>query len=333
MDSLTFLDSPPKGDPLPLYVLHGDEDFLKAEVLKALRTRVFTGEGDEFGQSTHAGDKATFAAVFDDLQTLSFFGGRRLVVVDNADSFVTRNRAVLEKTVGKMPPTGVLVLNVQSWPSNTRLYKLVDPASAIACKAPAAHRLPPWCTQWAKSRHGKQLTAQAAQLLVELVGPEMGQLDQELQKLAVYVGTRSRIDAEDVDRLVGRSRAENTFKIFDAIAEGRPSEALRIVERLFEQGEEPMRILGAFSYQLKRLAQAARLNQQGVPLTAALEQTGVAPYAVKGCEQQMKHLGRRRLNRLYDWLLEIDQGLKGGSPLPPQTLFERLIVRLARKLT
>jgi hypothetical protein len=44
----------------------------------------------------------------------------------------------------------------------------------------------------------------------------------------------------------------------------------------------------------------------------------------------MRHLGRRRLDRLYDWLLETDQGMKGGSALPPPVLLERLVVRLAR---
>jgi DNA polymerase-3 subunit delta len=57
----------------------------------------------------------------------------------------------------------------------------------------------------------------------------------------------------------------------------------------------------------------------------------VPPFAARGCEQQLRHLGRRRLDRLYDWLLEVDLGLKGGSELPPRTLLERFVVRLARK--
>jgi DNA polymerase-3 subunit delta len=50
-------------------------------------------------------------------------------------------------------------------------------------------------------------------------------------------------------------------------------------------------------------------------------------------EQQLRHLGRRRLDHLYDWLLETDQGLKGGSQLSPRILLERLVVRLARMRT
>jgi hypothetical protein len=35
------------------------------------------------------------------------------------------------------------------------------------------------------------------------------------------------------------------------------------------------------------------------------------------------------VDRLYDWLLEADLGMKGGSALPPRTLLERLVLRLA----
>ena len=45
----------------------------------------------------------------------------------------------------------------------------------------------------------------------------------------------------------------------------------------------------------------------------------------------MRRLGRRRLDRLYDWLLQINMDLRGGSPLPARTLFERLVLKLARE--
>jgi DNA polymerase-3 subunit delta len=159
----------------------------------------------------------------------------------------------------------------------------------------------------------------------------MGQLDQEMTKLAIYVGTADRIEVADVDQLVGSSRAESTWKIFDALGQGKAAQALGILDRLFDQGDEPLRILGGFSMQLRRLAQAARLTAQGRSLAAALEEVGVPSFSQQGCEQQMRHLGRRRLERLYDWLLEADLGLKGSSQLPARTLLERLVVLLARK--
>jgi DNA polymerase-3 subunit delta len=331
MDSLTYLERGSKAKVLPLYVLFGDEPFLKRQVLLALRKRALGDESDDSAVSVHPGDKANFAAVYDELETAPFFHPRRLVMVENADPFVTRFRGTLEKKVGDLPATGILVLDVKTWAANTKLYKLVGDDSAIACKAPAAYRLPQWCATWCRAQHGKELPPQAASLLVDLVGPEMGLLAQEIEKLAIFVGQRAKIDVADVDRLVGHSRSENTWKIFDAIAAGRAGEALTILERLFDQGEEPLRILGAFSMQLRRLAQAAHLSGQGRTLRTALEQAGVPPFALQGAEQQLRHLGRPRAERLYDWLLEVNVGMKGGSPLPERTLLERFIVRLARK--
>jgi DNA polymerase-3 subunit delta len=330
MDSLTFLQRAPKGEPRPVYVLHGDEDFLKLQVLAALRERVLGGETDALGFSTHEGDKAEFAAVRSELETLPFLSPRRLVVVDKADPFVTRHRSALEKYVASPASTGVLVLDVASWPANTKLAKTLAGDATITCKALSVQRLPEWCVQRAESAHGKQLVPSAANLLVDLVGAEMGQLDQELAKLAVYVGDAKRIDAEDVDKLVGHSRAENVWIIFDAIANGRVGEALTILDRLVEQGEAPLGLLGAFGSQLRPLVQAYRLNQDGMPLSAALEEAGVPPFRLRSAEQQLRHLGRRRAERLYEWLLEADLGMKGASQLPERTQLERLVIRLAR---
>ncbi len=330
MDSLTFLERLGKAKPLPVYAVTGDEDFLKRQVVAALKKLVLGDADESFCLSVYAGDKVDLAAVRDDLATLPFLGPRRLVIIENADPFVTAYRAALEKYVAQPSATGVLVLDVKSWPSNTRLAKLLGDAATITCKAPTAAKLAQWCVQWAQTQHGKQLSSSAAQLLVDLVGLEMGLLDQEISKLAVYAGNASRIDVRDVDTMVGRSREAETFKIFDAIGKGHAGEALAILDQLFDQGHDALKVLGAFSWQLRPLAQAARLCQQGLSIPAALARVGVPEWKARECEQQLRHLGSRRTDRLFEWLLEADLGMKGSSALPPRIQLERLIVRLAR---
>src|SRR5262245_61342314 len=144
MDSLAFLENAAKSEPRPIYVLHGDEGLLKRQVLAALRTLVIGNEADAFGLSTQEGDKADFAAVRGELETLPFLSPRRLVVIENADPFVTEFRSSLEKYVGQPATTGVLVLDVNSWPSTTRLAKLLT-AGTIVCKSLRADQLPAWC--------------------------------------------------------------------------------------------------------------------------------------------------------------------------------------------
>jgi DNA polymerase-3 subunit delta len=330
MDALVFLEQPHKGTPAPFYVVHGDEAFLKRQVLDALRQGILGDADDGFALTRHSGDSATYADVMSDVETIPFLAPRRVVIVEAADAFVSKYRGHLEKFVSKPCPTGTLILEVRTWPSNTRLAKALGADATLVCKALTTQQLPGWCVRRFKQVHDKVLPQQAARLLIELVGNELGLLDQELAKLAAYAGDNSKIDFDDVDKLVGRSRMADAFKIFEWIAAANSAEALRHLGRLFDQGEDAMRILGAFSYELRRIARAYRLNQIGQSLQSALQAVGYPPFAVGRAEQLLRHLGRRRADLIFDWLLEADQGMKGGSALTQRQLLERMVVRLAR---
>jgi DNA polymerase-3 subunit delta len=330
MDALPFLEKSAKSKPQPVYVLHGDEAFLKRQVLPALDALLLGDAEPDFARTVLPGATAEWSAVRSELDTLPFLSPCRVVVIDQADPFVTKYRANLEKYVAAPAKAGVLILDVKTWPANTKLAKLVPDAGTIVCKAPAPQTVAKWVVNWAKTAHDKKLDADAAGWLVELVGPEMGLLNQELAKLAVYVGDRLAVTREDVDQIVGRSRAAETFKIFDAIGAGRPTEALTILSRLFDQGEDPLALLGAFSWQLRRLSQAARMHRAGRPLSAAIAEAGFPPFKRDQIEQQLRHLGRRRLDQVYDWLLEADLAMKSTGALPERVVLERLVVQLAR---
>ena len=328
MDSLAYLEKAGVSEALPVYVVHGDEDFLRRRVLDAMKSRILgNDENAVFGLSAYPGDTAEWAAIHDELLTLPFLSSRRLVIIENAEKFVSEHRPQLERYIQSPGPGGVLVLEVKSWPATTRLYRLLDGPAAISCKALTGAKLNDWCRRWAETQYRKQLTVPAAQLLTDLIGSEMGLLGQEIAKLAVYSGEAHRIGEEEVDRLVGSNRSEDTFKIFNAISLGDPATALMLLDRLLVQGERPIAILGAFSWQLRKLGQAMRLVGNGVGVNEAISRVGL--FKVNEARQFLKHLGQRRAYRLFDWLLECDLGLKGESELSPRVQLERLVVRLA----
>ena len=301
--------------------------------MRAAIIRRQLGDSDpDFAVSIIPGDKTDFTTIRNDLDTVPFLATTRIVVVEQADSFVTANRSALEQYVLAPSKVGILILDVKSFPETTKLAKALPTAAKVQCKAPAIGKLPEWCRSWAESQHRKKLMPDAAELLVDRVGSGMGLLDSELNKLAITIGTETEIRAEHVDKLVSQTRAADAFKIMDAIGAGQPAVALSILARLFEQGEDPLAILGPLGYQLRKLATVGRLISQGESLGPAMDQAGVPkwPQARQGFEKQVRHLGRRRLNQLGEWLVEINLGLKGGSPLPPRLQMERLIVQLAR---
>ena len=125
-------------------------------------------------------------------------------MVEDADDFVSRCRPELEDYVGKPSPCGVLMLVVDAWPGNTRLAKAVAKTGLpVDCRLPQQQygrtayvdekKIAKWLVGWAKTRHQAKLVPQAADALLEAIGPELGLLDQELAKLAIQAGVEGTI--------------------------------------------------------------------------------------------------------------------------------------------
>ncbi len=329
---MAFLAAAAKAKRQPVYALFGDEDFLKRLARERIVATALGDDDPAFAVSVYSGDKLDFSTIRNELDTLPFLASCRIVIVENADPFVTNHRPALEQYVTKPSSAGVLVLELKTFPETTKLAKALPDAAKVSCKATAAYKLPAWCVEWAKSHHKKKLATDASELLVELVGSSMGLLDQELAKLANAVGAKPGIAAEDVHLYVSRSKSADVFRILDAVGEGKPGEALSILEDLFAEGEDPMAILGPLTAQLRKLAAVGRLTAEGLALGPAMDAAKVPgwPKARESFERQLRHLGRRRLDKLTEWLTEINLGLKGGNPLPERVQVERLVVMLAR---
>jgi len=335
LHAVDYLAKPQKHGPRPLCVLFGDEPFLKRQALLLLRRTVLGDDEGDLSYFASEGRKTQLADVLDELATVAMFGGGgRLVVVEKADTFVTKYRGELEDYAAR-PANGVLVLEVKSWPANTRLYKAVAAGGLpIDCHAPTPARLAKWVVDWAKLVHKTQLTQAAADVLLETIGPEMGLLDQELAKLAPNADD-GKITPEMVEKLVGGWRTRTTWEMLDAALAGNVSAAILQLDRLLAAGESPVGLLGQISASLRRFAAATRLILQAeasgrrAVLRPALQEAGIRDFVLQKAERQLRQLGRSRGRQLYGWLLQADLDLKGASTLPPRAILERLIVRIS----
>jgi DNA polymerase III subunit delta len=336
--ALDYLAQPDKHPPQPVCAVFGDESFLRRQAILCLRAAALGGDDGDFSLSTFEGRSTQFRDVHEVVSTVAMFGGKRLAVVEDADEFVTRYRTQLEDYVARPSSSGVLVLDLDSLPSNTRLHKSIAAAGLlIDCGAPTPARLGKWLADWAKQHHHVQLPQAAAEMLVELIGPELGLLDQELAKLALMAGEEKKITAELVTRSVGGWRTKTTWEMLDAAMDGNVREAMLQLDRLLASGEQPVGLLGQISASLRRFAAATRLVLQTetagrrINLREALEQAGVRSFVLQKAERQLKLLGRRRGAQLYRWLLQADLDLKGESAMPSRLILERLIVRLSAR--
>ena len=334
MHALDWLrDANPRG-ARPVYAVFGGDHYLVRESIAAVSRALFSGADDEPAVTRFAGEKSALADVLDELFTLPFFSRRRLVIVEEADTFVTKHRRDLEAYVQAPSTSGTLVLQVKQWLATTILAKLVDKVGlAIDCNAPPekqTSKVIAWLTQYAASRCDAELDSAAAHLLVELVGLEIGILTSELEKLAVYAGESKRIERADVARMVGAGRVETVWKALDAATTGQARVALELLDNLLAAGEFPVMLLAAMSANLIKVHHAGRLRASRLPLDEACRIAGIPVFAVEKTGRQHAHLGPRRVDQLPATLLRADLDLKGGSSVEPRVVLERLLASLSR---
>jgi DNA polymerase-3 subunit delta len=289
--------------------------------------------------------------VMDELSSSSLFGtGKRLVIVQRADTFVTAQRNRLEDYVAKPSKSATLVLDVGTWAANTRLYKAVDDLGLqIQCSPPLKgksknvdeNRVVKWLMSRATKPHGFKMKSLAAEVLLELVGPTLGLLEQDLAKLALYVPAGGEVNAELVQSAVGGWRAKTTWDAMDAALDGHAGEALVQLDHLLQSGEHPLALFGSIAWSLRRYAAATRIFQayerrgKRIQLGQALTEAGFKdwpPGTMRKAEDRLKRMGRERAGKLLHWVLATDMALKGTHSDDRRSRFalEQLFLRLAQ---
>lgn len=335
-----FLKTPP-GDPPSVAAVFGSDSSLRLWVLSAL-----TGGGDV---TQFDGETVRWADLRDDLATASLFdqGTARTILIRGADKFLTAHRGEVENYISRPGTAARLILELDSLAANTRVYKTLSKDHLlVACAASPDKKLGvtaasrrKFIVDYVAGRHQAKLTSGAADALVEMIGDEMGMLDTEIAKLALYRQPGETIDEALVRDVVAGWQGKTIWQINDAIAAGDAAEALRQLDKLMSGGQRPIALLPQIAWSLRRLGMATAVVEHREKsgrtwqLEDALSAAGIhRPSDIQRAKAQLKGLGRARAKQLLPWLLEVDLRLKGTHSAEGRDRFvlEQLVLKLAR---
>ena len=293
------------------------------------------------------GDTGRWSDIRDDLATASLFdmGEKRTVVIRNADKFVSNHRPELEDYIARPGSAARLILQLDSLASNTKVYKGLDKnhllivcTSAVEKKygVTAASRRK-FLTHTIAPRYDTKLSTGAADALIEMLGSDIGFLDTEIAKLALYRQPKETIDEDLVRDVVSGWQGKTIWQITEAISSGNAAEAIRQLDKLMAGGQPPIALLPQIAWSLRRLGLATSIYQHGErigqrsKLEDALAKSGMRPYEIQKGVQELKRMGRGRANQLLAWLLDGDLRLKGTHSADGRDRFwlEQFVMRLA----
>lgn len=323
----------------PVYVLYGTETFLMDEFVSFASRQMVSSENADLNISRYDCAEVPLQLILEDAETLPFLAEHRVVVADNAyflsgtkpPGKLEHDLSSLERYLEQPPAyTSVLFLvYADKLDERKKLVKRLQQKATVLPFAPLKDGdLLAWVERQAK-RHGIRIERAEAQQLIERVGGELRLLDNELAKLALYLGVSGkRVTTELIEQLTPRTLEQNVFRLVDAVAAGKLPEAFRTLYDALLTGEEPLKLLALLARQFRLLLFVKLWASRGYSQQQLAGMLKVPPFAVKKAWEQSRSFEEVSLRRLLGLLAEEDFRMKTGQ-VDKQVALELFMIRAA----
>ncbi|PKL49735.1 MAG: DNA polymerase III subunit delta [Candidatus Riflebacteria bacterium HGW-Riflebacteria-2] len=236
----------------PVLIFAGPENFLKEKAFSDM-VQSLVPEEDRPDNITRVGSSAReLPDVLQQIFSFTFNASPRLFLIQDIDAATAKQRRdFLDKlSHGGIPADTFIIFIV----SDTRTAgevagKFKQQSERIDFWAPFANQLGAWVKRQANEL-GAEISNEAADFLIELVGSDLATLHQEISKLVL--GARGKkIGLTDVKAGVAYLRQDNIFDFLEAFGQRNRVRALRCLETMLNSGEAAQKIWFMLSRQLR----------------------------------------------------------------------------------
>ena len=311
-----------------IYVIAGKDESLVGTKRRQLLDELLEPSQRTTGLFDVEAGSVSASEVLDDLRTAPFLTDKRVVLVRDADDFVSKNRPLLERYFDNPCPTGRLILVVKSWNKSTKLAKkLPKIGRLISVVQPSRRELPQRVIDYANDAHDKNIAFTTALLLIELTGDDLTRLYSEIDKLALYADAETVIAPRHIEALIGHNRLFNAFAVIDAVIARNPGAAVERLRGMFAQDKSAeYTVVGAFAFHFRRMFNAKVLLDKGTgrrQIEGRLRIWG----DTNGFFAQLRQRSLKQIGQYLQQLAETDYAIKTGRA-KAKVAMEQLVLRL-----
>ncbi|MFA6255260.1 MAG: DNA polymerase III subunit delta [Patescibacteria group bacterium] len=178
-----------------------------------------------------------------------------------------------------------------------------------------------------KKRGGK-IEPSALNLLADLTGNDLWQLNSEIDKLLAF-RPNQLITVADVNELVKNKLEADIFKLTDALGQKNKKLALKLISDQLRGGTSPTELLTKITWQFKNLLLVKSFMEShgsGYSSSRLTYTLGLHPFVIKKTMAQAHFHQLPTLKKIYQNLITIDYKIK-TSQIDPEVLFDLLVIK------
>ena len=293
-----------------IYVLSGDDEFLKNSYKKRLKSAII-GE-DQMNFAYFEGKGIDVDVVIEFANTLPFFSEYRCILIEESLWFKSGNEKFLNYISTKPDSTKIIFVE-KDLDKRSKLYKKVKELGYIAeLNHPTNDELMNW-TGNIINKSGKKITFSNMNLFIARVGNDMERLKSELDKLLSFTLDKDIIEEEDIIAVTSISLTNRIFELVKSITNNKIQDALDIYEDLVALKEPPLKIMILITRQFNQLLQIKELATAGFSEKDIISSMKLNPYVVKNLIRQARGFDMAMLLSYVKNAIELEEAIKQGN--------------------
>jgi DNA polymerase-3 subunit delta len=322
-----FIRALERGPVAPIYLLTGEEEFLIQAALERLVPAVVDSETKDFNYTVLDAESSSADVILTAVESLPAFAERRLVVLKNADQLPAGEANRLVGYLKNPSPTTCFVCIAPKFDARRSFFQALKTQAAVMDARPLSDsQVTAWLNTQAKSL-GRAISEDAILFLKERVGRDLFPLQNELTKAVLGSDNLQTIELEDVQRACSASGEVSVYDLLGALARRHLESSIRMLTRLFDEGEPPLKILSTVGYRFRLVWKVKRAMQAGHSDAALMRMFGLGQWTATAVIAAAKAYPEKDLRWAFQRFIETDAGLK-GSALSPKLLLEVLVFDL-----
>jgi DNA polymerase-3 subunit delta len=316
----------------PLYLIAGTDGAKIDSTRARLRARAEREAGSdalEVFEPSEGRGMPDHEALLAAIPAMSLMESRRYLLADGVERWRDRQLEAVAAAVADLPPDLTLVLIARA-KAPAKLSKAVKAAKGEVheFEAPKAREMPRLLVAEAEGL-GFRLDPAAARVLVTRMGANPVRLRHELERLALWAGDGGEVTAADLETMIADTSESAVWSLSDALLEHDAAAALRIGERLIDQGENVTGLIYGLASRLRGACTAASQLADGVPPQQVESSLKMHPYAAKQLIAKLRNADLADLRAATEALADLELWCRGGADYGDDLAFTLTLQRCA----
>jgi len=316
-----------------VYLLMGEEPYYPELVAGAIIDNCLQDWEKDFNETICYGADVDADTVITAARRFPMMADRQLVVVKEAQQMKGLEELSLYCQNPLESTVLVILMHGASADKRKALYKSVLKTGVIVESLPLRdYELPQWIQAYYEGC-GLRIHPEAALLLAESAGTDLGKIAVETEKLLKNLPEGvQEISVADVEKNVGVSRQYSVFELTKCLSFRDGAKALKIAAHMGEAPKFalPMAVAPLYNHFYRILKYHALLEKGRPQPGEAARVLGVNPYFMKEYDAAVRNYPLQRCSNVISLLCEYDYKGKGGDAgeATPAELLTELVTKI-----